>query len=176
VIYPEVLNRLLQGDPLSLADWFAAPVGVEPARAAAANIQQQLLTRRNESQRLFQWRLAEIIARYWAGHDIEAGVKNFSAILRDRREQALLALCYGQLRLARKWAPAWEHLDRGFELAAHLLEPEDYFRVLKRHDLLRQLVLGAAPLAAAPLEVLLDEARIIARLKGARQRRHSVEY
>lgn len=168
--YPGVLEKLLQGGPASLADWFAVPLAIEQAQAAALEIQQRLLGSRDSPRTQFHLRLVEIIFRYWAGQDVEAGMKNFSALLQDKRERAMLALCYGQLLIARKQTPAWEHLDRGFGLAVHLLEAEDYFTVLRRHELLRQLPLKAAPSAAASLEVLLDEARIIARLKGTGRR------
>jgi hypothetical protein len=166
VNYPDVLKQLLQGGRVSLASWFAVPLGIEQAQAAALEIQQRLLTGRYEQMAPFNFRLAEIIFRYWAGYEVAANVKNFSALLQDKRERAMLALCYGQLLMVRKQVPAWDYLDHGFQLATHLLEPEDYFKVLKRHELLRQLPLQTAPSAAAPLDALLDEARIIARLKG----------
>lgn len=169
--YPDVLKRLLQGGSVSLADWFAEPLGLERAQAAVIDIRRQLMTGRRDRSAPFNLRLAEIIVSHWGGQDVEPGVKNFSASLHDRRERALLALCYGQLLMARKQLPAWEHLEHGFQLATHLLEPEDYFRVLRRHELLRQLPLKAVPTAAAPLAALLNEARIIARLKGAGHRR-----
>ena len=165
-----MLKQLLHGGRVSLANWFAVPLGIEQARATALEIQRRLLTGGYEQTAPFNLRLAEIIFRYWAGSDVAVNAKNLSALLQDKRERALLALCYGQLLMARKQLPAWEHLDHGFQLATHLLEPEDYFKVLKRHELLRQLPLQTAPSAAAPLDALLDEARIIARLKGNSRR------
>ena len=68
--------------------------------------------------------------------------------------------------MACKHEPACDYLDSGFELAAHLLEPEEYFLVLKRHELLRRLQLMPTPSKAAGLDELLTEARVIQRLKG----------
>ena len=166
--YTDVHKQILQGGSLSLADWFAEPVNTELAQAALSEIQPRLLAGRGSRQVLFNLRLAEIIFRYWAGYDIQASVENFSVVLDDQHERAMLELCYGQLLMACKQHPARAHLEHGFELAAHLLEPEDYFRVLRRHDLLRQLPLKPVPSPAVPLEALLDEARVIACLKGVR--------
>jgi hypothetical protein len=111
-------------------------------------------------------RLAEIIFRFWAGHDSESNYRNCLALLDSDRDLALLELCYGQLLIARRLEPAWRHLDTGFTTAARLLEPEDYFTVMKRHELLRQLPLATRPSPAASLDALLAEARVIARLRG----------
>ena len=64
------------------------------------------------------------------------------------------------------YAAATAFRSNGFELAAHLLEPEEYFLVLKRHELLRHLQLMPTPSKAAGLDELLTEARVIQRLKG----------
>ena len=88
----------------------------------------------------------------------------------DDRQRAMLELCFGQLLIARKCRSAWLHLDRGFALAAHLLEPEEYFSVLKRHELLRQLPVAPGASEGASLEALLNEARVIARLRGPASR------
>ncbi len=168
--YPQVLKLLLRDQPASLADWLAVPLPADQARAALPDVQQRLLSGRGHPRAPFNVRLGEIIVRYWAGHDVEADVKNFAAVRHEPRQQALLALGYGQLLMARRLAVAWKYLDHGFELATHLLEPEDYFEVLKRHELLRQLPLSTRPAPAESLESLLDEAQIIARLRGAVRR------
>ena len=163
---PEVLRQLLIDGQASLAGWFAAPLTQEQAEAALSEIRQALHGGRAAQQAAFSTRLAELILRFWAGRDIEASYRNLHALLSDQRELALLDLCYGQLLMSCKQEPAWQHLDKGFTTAAHLLEPEDYFAVLKRHELLRQLPLSPLPSPAATLEALLAEARVIARLRG----------
>jgi hypothetical protein len=164
--HPEVINRLVENGEAGLASWFGAPLTVDHAQAALAEARQSLRNARVVQDRLFAIRLADIIFRYWAGDDIEANYTNFLALLTDERERAVLQLCYGQLLMARKQEPAWRYLDKGFAAAAHLLEPEDYFTVLRRHDLLRQLPLASLPSDAAPLEALLAEAQVIACLRG----------
>ena len=168
---PEVLSQLVVGGQAGLASWFAVPLTVEQAQAALSEVRHSLRGGRAAQQRLFTMRLAEIILRYWAGYDIEPNYRTLLALLNEQRERALLDLCYGQLLISRKQESAWRHLDKGFTAAVHLLEPEDYFTVLKRHQLLRQLPLGSLPSEAAPLAALLAEARVIARLRGLGGRR-----
>jgi hypothetical protein len=51
-------------------------------------------------------------------------------------------------------------------LAAHLLEPEEYFEVLKRYQLLRVLPLSPGFSEPVGLEALLTEAGVINELRG----------
>jgi len=166
VCYPEILGQILQGKPVSLAAWTAEPVEPVAALEALPGIQKQLRRSRPGEKSVFPLRLGEIILRFWAGQDIDAAYQNLSAVLDELHQRALLELCIGQLLMARRSLQAWSHLDRGFQLAAHLLEPEDYFLVLKRHELLRQLPSGLGDSGAAGLEALLKEAAVIERLKG----------
>lgn len=164
--YPKILEELLQDGPVSLASWFAEPMTAEQAAQLMPDIRRRLSAQRADSGSGFRLRLAELIMRYWDGQDIEAGHQNLFALLAGKREKAILELAFGQLLLARRHAHAWEHLEHGFSLATHLLEAEEYFTVLKRHELLRQLPLGQVPVEAAPLDALLEESRVIARLTG----------
>jgi len=87
-------------------------------------------------------------------------------------ERAMLELCYGQLLIARKTEAAWQHLDSGFQFAAHILQPEDYFIVLQRHERLRALVLSPRPTRPMRLDELLTEAGVILRLAGSGRGTH----
>lgn len=167
VTQADPVSRLAQGSQVSLACWLGDPLDAPRAQQLLGVAREGMRHGRNSGSELFSLRLAELICRYWTGGDIEAAYETLSALPGDDRQLARLELCYGQLFMARRQQPAWQHLDRGFQLAAHLLEAEDYFRVLRRHELLRQIPLQATPGAAAPLEVLLREARVIARLRGA---------
>jgi len=160
------LSLLLSDQEVSLGSWFAEPLSVQQAGMRLPEIrrQQQLCFSRGEP--CFGPRLAEFVAHYWCGRDLEAEHRNLYALVADRREEAMLRLCYGQLLIARKQRVAWEFLDTGFELAAHLLGPEEYFLVLKRHELLRMLPLHTQPVKPAGLKELLAEAAVIRRLKG----------
>lgn len=168
--YPKVLRQLQEGEQVSLASWLATPVSREQATTGLDKVQQRLISRTGSGENQFPVRLAELILRYWAGQVVEAAHENLFALLPDGKERAMLELAVGQLLMARRTASAWKHLDRGFVLATHLFEPEAYFVVLRRHELLRHLPLSARPLRAATLEALLDEAQVIARLKGRGRR------
>lgn len=154
-----------------LAIWMADPVDVETAVCSLGKLQHCMRAGNLDEHAVFSLRLGEIIARFWAGKDIEAGYKNLLALLNRTHQESVLELCIGQLLMARKLSPAWVHLERGFQLAAHLLEPEDYFLVMKRHELLRQLPLSQQGMEAVDLETLLSEARVIASLRGNATRR-----
>lgn len=168
----DLLGELLQGGTVSLASWFAWPLTPVQARAWLPRV-RQVYRERGAAKATPHIRLAEIIVRFWSGHDVEPDYRNCLALCENDRERAMLELCYGQLLIARRLADAWAHLDQGFELAARLLEAEDYFRVLNRHELLRQLPLMSRASRGAPLQDLLDEARVIARLRGPRAASHN---
>lgn len=162
---PDTLRVLLTGQTVSLASWFASPLTPQQAEAWLAKIRRLTQTSVSEERDGCAVRLAELVVRYWHGYDVDAAYQNMLALLSERRECALLELCYGQLLIARKIDMAWQHLDGGFELAAHIFQPEDYFLVLKRHELLRALVLSARPSKPMRLDELLTEARVIQRIK-----------
>jgi hypothetical protein len=160
----------MEGGSVSLASWFAAPLTVDQAQVSLSEVRQRLRTGRCTPAGAFNIRLGEIVFRFWAGQDVEPDYGNCLAMAEDDRQRAMLELCFGQLLIARKCRSAWLHLDRGFALAAHLLEPEEYFSVLKRHELLRQLPVAPGASEGASLEALLNEARVIARLRGPASR------
>jgi hypothetical protein len=160
-----LLHQLLEGRHLSLGSWFAAPIPPDQAQALLPGVRQSAGAPA-DGRATVPVRLAELILRFWSGHDVEPDYGNCLALCADDRERAMLELCYGQLMIARRIEGAWTHLDRGFALAARLLEAEEYFAVLKRHELLRELALGPVPLEGLPLDTLCAEARVITRLRG----------
>jgi hypothetical protein len=109
-----------------------------------------------------------MIVRYWAGTDIDMDYRSLHATLGEARAKAQLELCFGQLLIAARHDSAWSHLDAGFVLAANIMEPEEYFIILKRHERLRSLPLYPQPRPSAGLQQLLTEAGIIERLRGGR--------
>jgi hypothetical protein len=161
-----MLEKLVESAENSLADWFAEPLPVARARTSLVALGRRTGAGSGGPGRAFGVRLAEMVCRYWAGLDTEADYRNLSALYRRPRQRAVLELVSGQLLIACRLQGAWGHLDRGFSLAARLLAAEDYFVVLRRHELLRQLPLFPSPARPATLEDLLSEARIIARLRG----------
>ena len=169
---PDTLPVLLSGQRVSLASWFASPLSRQQAETWLPNIRRRTQDSLNGGQDGSAVPLAELIVQYWLGRDVEAIYQNRRALPGGHRERAMLELCYGQLLMARKIEIAWQHLDRGFELAAHILQPEDYFLVLKRHERLRALALSAQPSKPMHLDELLAEAAVIQQLKGAGRGTH----
>ena len=163
---------LLSGQRVSLAGWFASPLSRQQAETWLPNIRRRAQNSLKGGQDGSAVPLAELIVQYWLGRDVGAIYQNRRALAGGHRERAMLELCYGQLLMACKIDIAWQHLDRGFELAAHILQPEDYFLVLKRHERLRALALSAQPSKPMHLDELLAEAAVIQQLKGAGRGTH----
>ncbi len=166
VAIPDTLQQLLSGQPVPLGSWVADPLAPARAFACLPAIQHRLQAVIADRPGDFPLRLADLVVRYWCGREIEPLFRNLLALYTSRRQRAQLELAYGQLLMARKRLPAGDYLDSGFALAAHLLEPEEYFRVLKRHALLQRLCLQPEPSAPAGLDALLTEAQVIQRLAG----------
>jgi hypothetical protein len=172
VTEPDSLSNLLSGRSVSLAAWFADPLTAQQAADGLSRIRQLTRSRVSDGPERPAVQAAEMIARYWLGYDVVAAYQNTLAPLRRHHDRALLKLCYGQLLMARKVDSAWQHLDSAFELAANILQAEEYFLVLKRHQLLRALALSAKPSSPMRLDELLNEAEVIQRLTGARGGTH----
>jgi hypothetical protein len=170
----ETLPLLLSGEPVPLAHWFAEPMTPVMARNWAPRIRHHVQRALHRAGSRFEFHLAELIVRHWCGYDAEPDYSRLLAMPIDAYEHAALELCYGQLLIAQRCQRAWSHLDRGFHQAAHLLEPEEYFQVLKRHELLRVLPLGPGFSEPAGLRTLLTEAGVIRELKGRTGRAMSV--
>ena len=160
----EMLQHLLVGRSLSLAAWLADPLPERDAELWLRDIRTQLRTCYVRGQPNFHVRLAEIIALHWCGKNTAMNYQNLLAVLDSDRHRAQLELCFGQLLIACKRRSAWHHLDDGFERAANLLEPEEYFIVLRRHDCLRHLPLSDGGADPVELDGLLREAGVISRL------------
>ena len=169
---PDTLPVLLSGQRVSLAGWFASPLSRQQAETWLPNIRRRAQNSLKGGQDGSAVPLAELIVQYWLGRDVGAIYQNRRALPAGHRERAMLELCYGQLLMACKIDIAWQHLDRGFELAAHILQPEDYFLVLKRHERLRALALSAQPSKPMHLDELLAEAAVIQQLKGSGRGTH----
>jgi len=164
--YPQVLQALLAGQDAPLDAWYADPL---PPAAAGRFARERQAARRRAAGDRPEDRLLDLLARFHAGKAVEPDYRTLAALWHDDRPAALLELVYGQLLASRGLPGAGAHLDRGFGRAAHLLAPAAYFRVMKRHDLLRLLPTRPQPAAARSLEDLLTEARVIRRLGGGRQ-------
>ncbi len=114
-------------------------------------------------------RFGSLISAFWAGADPAMAYESLGGLLGDEGpERALLELVQGQLLMSRRLPGAMAYLDRGFRLAVPWLGAREYFRVLKRHELLRELPPAPSPQPPRDLDALLTEARVIRRLRRGR--------
>lgn len=164
------ISRLLDQTPdsstLGLVDWYATPWTPAAAQPLRQRIRQRQQTALKAGQPVFVLQLLDLIAGYWWDRSWEMHYASLRTNCRREQEHALLDLVAGQLLVSCKREPAHQLLQQAFDRAAVLLPPPDYFVVMKRHALLRQLPLTPSGVAAADLDTLLAEARVIERLRG----------
>lgn len=164
---PDLFAWLHNEAELSLAAWYATPLTEPQAQALQSQARLRLQHVMTCGASLLAPRLADVIAGFWLGRDISHDYRSLMATLPEP-QRALVELVYGQLLMSCKRSGALVHLERGFELATAVLAPAAYFVLLRRHSLLRHLVL--TPVGAPPqtLSDLLQEARVIARMNAGR--------
>ncbi len=165
------MSSLLASAPAPLHGWYASPL--EPGQADALRqaalraIQAQL----RAGKSCFQQRLLALVC---CDGSPAVGQMRYRELLRvaaSTHERALLELVYGQWLTSRKLLPAMQHLTDGFRMAAPLLESEDYFRLLRRHERLAWLTLSVRAASPQELTALLTEAAVTERLqRGMRHR------
>ena len=149
---------------VSLAAWYATPLTQTQAADLQRQAQQLLQRNMTSGGSSLAPRLADMIAGFWLGRVVAHDYRSLIATAPEA-EQAAVELLYGQLLMSCKRSGAMQHLERGFELATLALAPADYFVLLRRHALLRHLVLTPAGAMPQTLDDLLQEARIIQRLQ-----------
>ena len=138
--YPPVIKKLLTAAaPPSLGDWFAVPLCMDQAEHLLTEARQAMQRAYARGNAGYEMRILELIACYWLDRPVDHLYTSLSAALDEQHHQALLELVYGQLLMSRRQAAAMSHLDTGFKLAAGLLEPDVYFEMIRRHDMLRSL-------------------------------------
>ena len=149
-----------------LAGWYGEPMTLAQAESLARAAQSCLRQRPAPGTLPLRGRLQWLVSQFWRGREVEAEADNLIAVAADARTRALIELIHGQLLASVRRRGALAHLDAGFALAAHLLTPEAYFLVLKRHEALRALPWHARPATPQGLASLLQEAGVIRRLRG----------
>lgn len=168
------LALLLAGAPASLAEWFATPLTADAARTLQKQAQQTIQHALRHGEPVFPVQVLEMLCRGHSGVDT---AELYQAQLRSAAsdyESALLELAYGQLLASFKRPAALQHLAAGFRLAAPLVSSQEYFRLLRRHEMLATLVYSGVADRALDLPDLLAEAAVIARLRqGDRSRSRS---
>lgn len=158
----------------NLAAWHASPMSIEDAQALlqqTQSLQRQAYLRAEDNM---EYRVRELIARYWLGRRVEGDYKSILGNCAEPSCSSLAHLVYGQLLMARKISGAMDYLRMGFDLASGLFAAADYFTVLRRHELLAYLPLSEQGSEAMPLEDLLREAAVIRRLQEVRNTRRGI--
>ncbi len=147
-----------------LARWYGNPLAAAQARALLAAIEQRRT--RSRSRRCRTCLLQTVIARFWLGDDVAADIAHLNALFRTTPHgAALVELIYGQLLMSRRLHGATRHLEQGFHRASRLLTADDYFILLRRHQILARLPLSDVALPPANLATLVTTAAVIARME-----------
>lgn len=154
-------------DQLPLGGWYADPLGYPQARTLRQQAHRALQQTCAAGEDSFKAHLLGLVADYWLGHPVEVVHRGLAHTATDDYRHALADLVFGQLLMSRKCNGAARWLDAGFARAANLFRADEYFRVLKRHTVLRALVLTDRPAPAQPLAFLLEEATVISRLTAS---------
>lgn len=164
---PDSFAWLHNETALSPAAWVATPLTKPQALALQTQARLRLQQAMTRGTSLLAPRLADVIAGFWLGRDVSHDYRSLMATLAEP-QRALVESVYGQLLMSCKRGGALVHLERGFELATAVLAPAAYFVLLRRHSLLRHLVLTPAGAPPQTLSDLLQEARVIQRLNAGR--------
>ena len=151
---------------LPWAGWYATPLSADAAAALQAQARQARQHALAGQRDPFPAQLAELIAGFWLGRAIELDHRSLLATA-PHEYRGFVELVYGQLLASRKLTGASTYLQQGFRAAVLLnrLAPADYLALLRRHELLRLLVLTEVGSPPRTLPDLLNEARIIRRLQ-----------
>ncbi len=149
-----------------LARWYAEPLNREQAEALIRQCEsrQQALLKRHGRSHLSP--LLKLIALHWLGEPVAGHYHH----LRSKQEKSihveiLKPLIYGQLLMSRRQEGATLYLDEAFERARLLLRPDDYFAVVNRQKLLKELPVGGAADNGETLDTLLTTAGVIEQMK-----------
>jgi hypothetical protein len=165
-----VVTARAPGEPqVSLVDWYGEPLDTGDAEHLYARTEKALMARLCAGLPVFHLQVMQLLCHYWMDVSILLEYRQLMALASGKRDRALLELVYGQLLLSKRRNPALQHLDHGFRLAAGYLEAQDYFPLVRRHELLRYLPLSDAGVAPQGLQSLLAEAAVIRQLQGARR-------
>lgn len=164
-----VSHALLEAAPVALADWYATPMTARQAEALQEAARREIQRRLRDGTSGFQPGVLLMICRWWQQADVHGTFEELLHVAAPGHERALLHLAYGELLVSRRLAAARAQLTAGFRHAAALLGSAEYFRLLRRHEMLGMLVLGNTPGPACDLPELLAEAAVIERLQRGRR-------
>jgi hypothetical protein len=160
-----VRHVLLDGGLAGLADWYATPMAPRQVDVLLPVVEHAVQQRLRAGACCFEARLLGLICRWWQQREVQTTCEELRQTAASPHQLALLHLIYGQLLASRKLEPAMEWLASGFRYAAGLVTSAEYFRLLRRHEVLGRLTFGTSPAAAQDLPALLAESAVIERLQ-----------
>lgn len=158
--------QLLEPAPVDLSGWFGDPLPPGEAAALLDRARQQQRVALAAGQGVFRLQVLERICHAWLDSEPEQTGEQLAAVALDEHACALALLVEGQLSCAHKLQGAMDCLERGFYHAAPLLPPAGYFALVRRHERLAFLPFSADAASPQPLDALLREADVVAKLRS----------
>ncbi|MDH5786597.1 MAG: hypothetical protein OEZ16_13465 [Chromatiales bacterium] len=148
-----------------LARWYADPLSHEEAELLLSLCERREQDLLKHSGNSYLAPLLKLIALHWLGEATEGHYQYLiSKKSKSVHAEILKPLIHGQLLMSKKIEGAMEDLDVAFHHARLLLRPEDYFVLVKRHQILRHIPLSAQPSQGETLDGLLKTGGVIGRM------------
>lgn len=155
-----------------LARWYAEPLSPEEAETLLAFAEKREQERLKRFARSHLSPLLKLIAMHWLG---EPTMGHFHHLTSQRsastHAEILKRLIYGQLLMSTRTKGAMDYLDDAFHRVRLLLRPEDYFILMKRHQVLRNIPLSGGAAKGETLEGLLKTGAVIGRMEETQGKR-----
>ena len=163
---------LLHGQRPALSVWYGDPLPRTTVARLQVAAQRELQARLCAALPCFQVHVLQLVCH---AHD-QAGIglefEKLRSAANNTFDMALLELVYGQLLTSCKQTGARRHLADGFALAVNYLAANDYFALLRQHELLACLPLSETPSLPQKLASLLTEAAVIKQLQAGECRQY----
>lgn len=155
-----------------LARWYADPLSRDEAESLLALSQRREQERLKRHGKAYLSPLLKLIALHWLGEATDGHYHHLrSQPAGARHLQILTPLLYGQLLMSKRISAATDYLDEAFHQARLLLRPQDYFVLMKRHQILKRIPLSDTATPGETLEQLLTTGKVIARMEESRGER-----
>ncbi|MCW8919720.1 MAG: hypothetical protein OQL08_13015 [Gammaproteobacteria bacterium] len=155
-----------------LARWYAEPLSRDEAESLLALSQRREQERLKRHGKAYLSPLLKLIALHWLGEATDGHYHYLRSQQANARHlQILTPLLYGQLLMSKRISGATDYLDEAFHQARLLLRPEDYFMLMKRHQILKRIPLSDRATPGETLELLLTTGKVIARMEEGRGER-----
>jgi len=163
---PWTIPENWQEASLRLATWQAEPMSSTQAGQYRQGVRELLQHAYQKGGETSLLKIIKMTARYWLGDFRTEDFENLLCTLDGEKYQALACLVYGQLLASQKRSGAHDMLKQGFDRIQPWLQADEYFTLLKRHEVLGILTLSPSGSMALSLQELLNEAAIVRKLQG----------